>query len=106
MPFVRLIPRASAEDAITFPPDDGKTARTTSAARRSFCGQCGSPLTGRYEYLPGQVYVPVGLFDNPHVLAPQLHAHTANRVAWLLVDDDLERFDASARSALNKMGGI
>ena len=51
------------EDFVTFSPDEGRVAAVNPGVSRTFCGNCGSPLTGRYDYLPGQVYIAVGVID-------------------------------------------
>ncbi len=61
-------------------------------------------MSGRYAYLPGQVYIPVGVFDHVDALAPQVHAHASAGVSWLHVEDDLPRFEQSARTQLNAAG--
>lgn len=91
---------AFAEGDVTFEPDEGRKAAVASGATRTFCAGCGSPLTGRFGYLPGQVYVPIGLLDQAGDLAPQVHGHEAQRLPWLHIEDDLERFSASSRSRL------
>ena len=88
------------ETAACFSPDEGRKVVANPGVLRSFCAVCGSPLTGRYEYLPGQVYVPLGLLDQAGDLAPQLHAHESERLPWLHIVDDLERFATTARSGL------
>jgi len=88
------------ETAVTFTPNDGRKVTANPGVVRTFCAACGSPLAGRYEYLPGQVYIAVGVLDQAGDLAPQLHAHASQRLAWLHIDDDLERFAATARSQL------
>lgn len=88
------------ETAVTFTPNEGRQVNANPGVVRTSCPVCGSPLTGRYEYLPGQVYIPVGLLDQADTLAPQLHAHASKRLSWLRIDDDLECFATSARSQL------
>ncbi|MGI3169270.1 GFA family protein [Pseudooceanicola sp. C21-150M6] len=72
----------------------------TAGVLRQFCGSCGSPLTARFDYLPGQVYLPVGVMDDPDALAPRLHAHAAARLCWLHIADDLPREAASSRAVI------
>ncbi|MEM9062042.1 MAG: GFA family protein [Pseudomonadota bacterium] len=96
---------AFREDAVRFSPDEGSTIRANPGVTRSFCTACGSPLAGRYDYLPGQVYVAVGLIDQAESLAPEIHAHAENRLSWLTIEDDLERCEMSARSSLNASAG-
>lgn len=88
------------EAAVTFTPNEGQKVSPNPGVVRTFCAQCGSPLTGRFEYLPGQVYIALGLLDQANDLAPQLHAHEGQRLKWLNIHDDLTRIAASSRSQL------
>ncbi len=88
------------EATVTFSPDEGRKVVANAGVMRTFCASCGSPLTGRYDYLPGQVYVALGVLDQAGDLAPQLHAHESQRLVWLHIDDELERFATTSRSRL------
>lgn len=92
------------ESAVTFTPSEGHMVDANPGVTRSFCGKCGSPLAGRYDYLPGMVYVALGVLDQAGDLAPQLHAHDSQRLQWLHIDDELERFPGTARSKLIDSG--
>ncbi|MFQ6548391.1 GFA family protein [Aestuariibius sp. 2305UL40-4] len=95
---------AAFEDgAIAFEPDEGKRVSMTPGVTRTFCETCGSSLTGRYDYLPGQVYVPLGVIDQADLLVPQMHAHEAQRLPWLHIRDDIERLDATATARLAEL---
>jgi len=84
---------------VVFAPSEGKRV-ASGAAVRTFCAECGSSLTGRYDYLPGQVYVSIGVIDQADQLAPEVHAHAGERLAWLHIQDDLDRVEATARARL------
>ncbi|MGH1416500.1 MAG: GFA family protein [Pelagimonas sp.] len=71
---------------------------------RANCPECGSPLAARFDYLPDQIYIPVGLFDQPELLLPQHHSHFGSRLDWLHLTDDLPKSEASARGALLSSG--
>lgn len=88
------------EADIAFTPSEGRAASVNPGVTRSFCPDCGSPLTGRYAYLPGQVYVPLGLLDQAGDCAPELHAHDGQRLPWLHIADSLQRFEGSSRARL------
>lgn len=88
--------------ALTFTPNAGREISITPGVTRTFCDACGSPISGRYDYLPNTVYISVGLLDQVDDFAPELHGHDASRVAWLHVDDTLPRYTGSARDQLNK----
>lgn len=90
------------EHDIVFAPDTGKQISGGGVAVRSFCPSCGSPLTGRYDYLPGTVYVPVGLLDHADDFPAELHAHNDNRLPWLHLLDELPKHSGSARTQLNE----
>ena len=88
------------EVAVTFTPSEGRRVAVNPGVTRTFCETCGSPLAGRYDYLAGTVYIAVGVLDQANDLVPQLHAHESQRLTWLHIDDDLQRFSGSARSLL------
>jgi len=90
------------EKEVYFEPDDGQQISANPGVTRTFCSNCGSPLTGRYDYLPGQVYIGVSLFDQSSDLAPKIHTHEAEQLTWLHIDDDLERFSSTGRVKINK----
>lgn len=89
------------EATIAITPSEGRQVSRVPGVKRTFCATCGSGLTGRYDYLPGTVYVAIGLFDQADLVAPQMHAHVANQLCWLDIQDDLDRHTGSARSQLN-----
>jgi len=72
---------------------------SSPAVRRSFCGQCGSPIAYRTEKRPEQVDLYVGTLDDPTVVKPLCHVHSAEQLAWFEVVDELPRFEASRRGA-------
>ena len=65
------------------------------------CPDCGSALGARFDYLPDQIYVPVGLIDQIADLSPQTHSHFGEHIHWLHIDDTLPRETASARATLS-----
>lgn len=64
---------------------------------RQFCAACGSQLTAGFKYLPGQVFVPLGILDQADLLEPKLHCHADQTLPWLNLEDDLPRIADSAR---------
>ena len=86
------------EADIRFDPEEGPCVSISPGVSRHFCRECGSPLGNRFDYLPGRVYVAIGLLDQADDLAPNVHAHYGRRIRWLHIDDNLERFEESARN--------
>jgi hypothetical protein len=62
------------------------------AVERSFCRVCGSQLDYRDDRLTGEVYVSLGLLDEPQDHPPALHAFESRRMPWLRIADDLPRY--------------
>ncbi len=91
---------AFATDALHVTPALGAPISANPGVNRWFCHQCGSPLAATFDYLPGQVYVPLGLLDQADILPPKLHSHADKCLPWLQIKDDLPREHGSARDSL------
>lgn len=61
---------------------------------RSFCPDCGSPLTYRANWDKGGVHVYLGAFDNPQDFPARFHVNYAERIAWFDTADDLKRHNS------------
>lgn len=72
---------------------EARCAFRSGSAERGFCGRCGSPLDYRDAELPGQIYVYLGVMDEPERFAPTLHAFESERLPFLHIKDDLPRFE-------------
>ncbi|MEP4198935.1 MAG: GFA family protein [Aliishimia sp.] len=92
---------AFAPKDLTTDPPLGPPLSTVPGVERWSCPQCGSPIAARFEYLPDQVYVPVGIMDQIDDLAPASHSHFGEKVTWLHMQDGLPREDESARDVLS-----
>lgn len=81
-----------------FAVERGEPARFSSSlgVTRSFCGQCGSPLTYESERWPGEVHIFLCTLDEPESLAPQAHVHVAERLSWLHTNDGLPEFQTTS----------
>ncbi len=91
---------AFAKDALTATSDMPEPFSTVQGVRRWICKVCGSPLAAAFDYLPNQIYVPIGVLDQAGSLAPQLHCHAENEIEWLHLHDGLPRTEGSARAEL------
>jgi hypothetical protein len=74
-----------------------KVFASSPEVRRSFCADCGTPLSYQSARCPGEVHIYVSTFDRPEAFPPQLHVHVAEGVPWLHLDDGLPRHPASSR---------
>lgn len=91
---------AFGEGDVTLTPQIKAAKPVNPGVTRQFCPDCGSQLTARFDYLPGQVYVPLGVLDQAEALAPRLHCHAHNALSWLQLDDGLPRATDSGRDLL------
>ncbi len=89
------------EGTLSVEPALGAALEQVPGVQRWSCPQCGSPLVARFAYIPGQIYVPLGLLDQAANLPPGLHCHEDSRLPWLHIHDDLPRNAGSGRDALN-----
>lgn len=88
-------------EALAFSPPLGAAVSHSPGVERWFCTACGSPLAAKFDYLPGQIYVPVGILDQADDVVPEIHCHHEARLQWLDITDDLPRIAGSGRGALN-----
>lgn len=63
---------------------------------RSFCPACGTPLSYEDGRLEGEIYVHVGVFDDPERFEPQAHGWVSQKPGWLVIRDDLPRYERSS----------
>lgn len=91
---------AFAPHQVHFTPSKGPRKSVTKGVDRWFCLGCGTQLAATYDYLPDQVYVPLGIIDQADTLPPEGHAHADSALPWLHIQDDAPRDAASARDRL------
>ena len=96
---------AFAEGTLTATPPLGAAQRFAAGVERWRCKACGSPLAARFDYLPGQVYVPLGVLDQAADMPPVVHCHADQALPWLHDNDGLPREAASGRETLNAATG-
>lgn len=87
-----------------FRPDDVTWTGTRSfyksseIATRGFCPTCGSQMSFESTRWPGEIHLYAASLDDPQAYVPGLHCHTAERLAWLHLADDLPQYKGSAPS--------
>lgn len=63
---------------------------------RSFCGECGTPLSYEDERLEGEIYLHVGIFDDPEPFEPEVHNYVSQKLPWFDLRDDLPKYDGTS----------
>ena len=65
---------------------------SSAPVTRTFCGNCGTPLTYQRTDSPDEVDVTICSLDDPAPFAPQDHTFTAYRLSWNHSADDIPQF--------------
>jgi hypothetical protein len=74
-----------------------KVYESAPGVRRSFCGECGTPMFYEDEALAGEIYVAIGVFDDPEAFEPREHSWFSRKLPWLDIWDDLPRHEMSSK---------
>ncbi len=76
----------------------GKTLRTfeNGAVTRSFCGNCGSPVSYVDQRLRDRTYFMLGAMNMPAKYVPTLHSYAREQLPFLHIPDGLPRFPKSS----------
>ncbi len=74
-----------------------KRRRSSEHITRSFCAECGTPMTYEDERLEGEIYIHAGLFDEADRLVPDRHAYVTSKLFWLHLEDGLTKFEDTTR---------
>ena len=64
--------------------------RSSSAATRGYCRDCGTPLTFAYDKSEW-ICVTVGSLDHPAAVRPEIHYGVESQVPWFHLEDGLKR---------------
>ena len=66
-----------------------KVFHSSPGVERTFCGNCGTPLSFRSEKMSGVMHIYVASLDEPEKFEPTLHVAHDEKLAWLKLGDDL-----------------
>ncbi len=84
-----------SSEQLTFTAARPASFSSDDVVKRSFCGQCGSPISYESPRWPGQVHLYLGIFDEPENFQPEDHSYCAEQIPWLHIDDGLPRYAES-----------
>lgn len=76
-----------------------KSFASSPGVRRSFCGDCGTPLAYETDRRPDQIDLYVCSLDDPAAIAPQAHVYAVEQLPWFEIHDELPRYAGSLRDA-------
>lgn len=69
--------------------DAPKTFNSSPGVERSFCPNCGTPISFRSESMSGVLHLYVATLEDPNQLEPTLHVAHEEKLRWLKLGDDL-----------------
>ncbi|MCA1653999.1 MAG: GFA family protein [Sphingomicrobium sp.] len=70
-----------------------KRRASSSFGHRTFCKECGSPLSIQVDYQPETIDLPIATLDEPDAVVPEFHIFWSSKVSWFPPDDDLPTFE-------------
>ena len=67
---------------------------STDFGTRTYCLDCGAPLTIHVAHQPLEIDIAAGSLDDPGAVQPDFHLYAASAPAWAQPIDGLPRYDA------------
>ena len=80
-------------DNIHFTKNNRNYYSSSTGVRRSFCANCGTPISYEADHFPGEIHLYVSAFDRPEEFPPSRHVHFEEKIHWFDTADDLPRVD-------------
>ena len=74
-----------------------KKRQSSPHITRSFCPECGTPMTYEDDRLEGEIYIHTGIFDEADRLIPDRHAYVTSKLFWLHLEDGLTEYEETTR---------
>ena len=74
------------------------TYRSSAGVARTFCRECGTPLTYERTDAKHELDVTTCSLDTPDALPPADHTWTGHKLAWMHLGDGLPAFPAARES--------
>jgi len=85
-----------SEGSVRFRGDARRLFSSSAGVERSYCANCGTPLSYRATRWPGEIHLYTPTFDNPATYPPSFHVHWAEKLPWLAVTDNLPRYERAS----------
>lgn len=77
---------------ITSGSDRLTTFRSSPFGERTYCRNCGAPLTIHVTHQSDEIDIAAGALDNPNAVTPTFHIFADAAPQWVTFEDDLPRF--------------
>jgi len=80
-------------DAVAWTGEAPRQYHSSPGVTRSFCGNCGSPMSFAGDRWPGEIHLFAASFDAPGALKPDAHVYVEEQLPWVRLDDGLPRIE-------------
>ena len=68
-----------------------KTYHSSPGVERTFCDNCGSPISFRSQNMSGVMHFYAAAMEEPEKFEPKLHVAIEEKLHWLKISDDLPK---------------
>ena len=68
-----------------------KIYNSSPGVERTFCDNCGSPVSFRSQSMSGVMHLYLAAMDEPEKFEPTLHVSIEEKLPWLNIGDDLPK---------------
>ena len=86
-------------DSVTWAGPLATALTSGGAVQRQFCSRCGTQMTYQADIWPDETHLYAATMDDPTQFRAEAHYHYAERLAWLVIADDLPKYAGSADGA-------
>lgn len=69
-----------------------KIFRSSPGVERTFCANCGSPVSFRSQTLSDVMHFYVATMEHPDTFQPSIHVAYEEKLPWLKIRDDLQKY--------------
>ncbi len=76
-----------------------RTYVSSPGVTRSFCGECGAPMSFETEVFPEETHLYAATLDGPSLYEPTAHIFWSERLPWVQVCDDLPKHEKGLQAA-------
>jgi len=66
-----------------------KTFNSSPGVSRTFCDNCGTPISFRSDSMSDVMHFYLAALDNPELFKPSLHVAIEEKLDWLVIDESL-----------------
>ena len=90
--FAVNAPLNAADFRLVSGQDQLRSYASSEAAKRYFCGHCGSPIYSERTTMPDTIRLRVGTLDDDTVIEKACHIFVDSKADWDEIHDDLPQF--------------